>query len=178
MSCLLRSLLKNSEVKIFKEVIGLEGKCYREMKSSRRWLSIYKNNGAEREKRILELLLISKIFPIFKGKSKKMQFWICFYATTKCTIFSPKCCSLSLQFVTLLSKDFHCCLWTFRVKSNGLKHFIQKRLLKRWHCGWNHQKSLVQMHAKLASFVRNDIWTCHLVKFALDFVKKQKFVLS
>ena len=59
-----------TQVKIFKEVIELKGKCYREMKSSRRWLSIYKNNGAEREKRILELLLISKIFPIFKGKAK------------------------------------------------------------------------------------------------------------
>ena len=30
---------------------------------------------------------------------------------------------------------------------------------------------LVQMHSKLASLVRNDIWTCQIVKFALDFAK-------
>ena len=30
---------------------------------------------------------------------------------------------------------------------------------------------LVQMHSKLASLVRNNIWTCQIVKFALDFAK-------
>ena len=83
MSCLLRSLLKNSEVKIFKEVIGLEGKCYREMKSSRRWLSIYKNNGAEREKRILELLLI-RSFQSSKAKQNNAVLNL-LLSTTKCT---------------------------------------------------------------------------------------------
>ena len=32
---------------------------------------------------------------------------------------------------------------------------------------------LVQMHSKLASLVRNNIWTCQIVKFALDFAKNK-----
>ena len=34
---------------------------------------------------------------------------------------------------------------------------------------------LVQKHSKLASLVRNDIWTCQIVKFALDFAIYKRF---
>ena len=68
-----------TQVKIFKEVIELKGKCYREMKSSRRWLSIYQNN-AEQSERSEELLLISKISNLQSSRHISkilMQFRIC-----------------------------------------------------------------------------------------------------
>ena len=34
---------------------------------------------------------------------------------------------------------------------------------------------LVQMHSKLASLVRNNIWTCQIVKNALDFAINKRF---